>query len=160
MSDNTIILGITPSTKIIFNDEFPKLQKVNIEPYDISYSKWLPIILKLLLDAPRIYKVLKKEHQQLEQLIKEFNINVVISDNRFGLWNKQIESIYITHQLNIQAGWMSFIADKVHHYFIKKYNQIWVPDINENKNLAGNLSKNGSLKNVTYLGVLSRLEKQ
>lgn len=160
MLTNVVILGVTPTTALIFNEEFPTLKKIDIEPYIITYSKTIPLSVKLLFDAPRILKVIKKEQQQLEQIIREHQIDVVISDNRFGLYNKNVECIYITHQLNIQAGIFSFIANKIHRRFIKHFNKVWVPDFEEeNKCLAGNLSRNTSLKNIIYIGPLSRLQK-
>ena len=155
-----VILGVTKTTAIIFNEEFPTLKKIEIEPYNISYSKKIPLSIKLLFDAPRILGVIKKEQQQLAKIIKEHKIEVVISDNRFGLSNKNVECIYMTHQLNIQAGVFSFIANQIHHHYIKQFNSVWIPDFEDEKNcLAGKLSRNASLKNVVYLGPLSRLQK-
>lgn len=160
MENNGIILGITPTTALIFNEEFPELKKINIEPYHISYSKRLPIGLKLLFEAPRIIRVIKKENEQLKTIIKEEHIDVVISDNRFGLYNNDVESIYITHQLNIQAGLFSSIATKIHRNYINKFDQVWIPDYEtEKESLAGNLSRNRGLNNVIYIGPLSRLPK-
>ncbi len=156
---NKVIIGITPTTATIFNEEFPELQKVIIEPYNITYSKFLPISIKLLFDSLRILNVIKKEHQQLHQIVKEYEINVVISDNRFGLYHKNVESIYITHQLNIQADVFSGIANKIHHYYIKKFNHLWVPDFkNASEALAGDLSKHKKFANALYIGILSRLK--
>lgn len=161
MINNTVILGVTKTTSLIFDEEFPELRKIEVEPYAISYSKFLPLPLKLLLDSGRILNVIKKEKLQLANYIKEFGINVVISDNRFGLSNPEVECIYITHQLNIQAGLFSGLANKIHHRYIKQFNEVWAPDLeNENERLAGNLSGSRSLKRVKYIGVLSRLEVQ
>ncbi len=158
MEHNVVILGVTKTTELIFNEEFPELKKISIEPYDIKYSKFLPLSIKLLLDSPRIFSVIKKERLQLKQIIKDYQIDVVISDNRFGLHDKRVECIYITHQLNIKAGIFSGIANKIHHHFIKQFNTVWVPDYeDENKCLAGKLSRNKSLLNVKYIGTLSRL---
>ncbi len=158
MVENVVVLGVTPTTALIFDEEFPQLTKVNVEPYAISYSKLWPLPLKLALDTPRILRVIKKEHHQLEKWIEEYKIDVVISDNRFGLHNSQVECIYITHQLNIQAGWLSAIANQIHHRYIKQFNAIWVPDFEDEKlALAGNLSRFNELKHVKYLGPLSRL---
>lgn len=160
MTGNVVILGVTKTTALIFDEEFPTLKKINIEPYNITYSKILPLSIKLVLDSPRIFKDIKKENEQLKTIIKNNQIDVVISDNRFGLYNREVESIYITHQLNIQAGVFSFIANKIHHRYIKQFNKVWVPDFeDENKCLAGKLSRNTSLDNVTYIGSLSRLQK-
>ena len=158
MTDNVVILGVTPITALIFNEEFPSLKKVDIEPYNIRYSHSLPLSVKLLLDAPRIFGVIKRERLQLQKIVKEYQIDTVISDNRFGLYNKNVECIYITHQLNVRAGVFSGIATKIHHYFIKQFNAVWVPDIeDEQKSLAGKLSRNTFLQNVSYIGALSRL---
>ena len=160
MVDNVVILGVTKTTSFIFDEEFSELQKVEVVPYDINYSKALPVAVKLLLDAPRIFNIIKQERKQLEQIIKDYNINVVISDNRFGMSSKNVESIYITHQLNIQAGIFSPLANKIHHHYVKQFNTVWVPDFEDHTiSLSGNLSHYHSLKNVTYINPLSRLSK-
>ncbi|MBL7936532.1 MAG: glycosyltransferase [Bacteroidia bacterium] len=158
MEDNVVILGVTKTTSLIFDEEFPQLKKVDVIPYDIRYSKSLTLAVKLLADAPRIFKVIKRERKQLAQIIKDYQIDVVISDNRFGLFHKNTECIYITHQLNIQAGLFSFIANKIHHYYMAQFNTVWVPDLEDrSKSLAGELSRKNRAKNVEYIGYLSRL---
>jgi UDP-N-acetylglucosamine:LPS N-acetylglucosamine transferase len=160
MEKNRVILGVTKTTALIFDEEFPGLKKIQVEPYAISYSKILPMPLKLLLDSGRILRVIKKEREQLREIIKTHGIEVVISDNRFGLSNPAVESVYITHQLNIQAGLFSGLANKIHKRYLKRFNRIWVPDHEGDQSLAGKLSAKGSLKNITYVGPLSRLKPQ
>lgn len=159
MVNNVVILGVTASTRLILDGEFPSLKKVEIEPYNIRYSKFIPLSIKLLLDSLRISGVIKKEHKQLLQLVKDHKIDVVISDNRFGLYHPCIETVYITHQLNIKAGIWSGLANRIHHLFIQKFTKIWAPDFEEpGKALAGDLSKHPNLKVSQYLGPLSRLD--
>lgn len=156
--NNEVILGVTKTTALIFDQEFPEFKKVEIVPYNISYSQRLPLSIKLLLEAPIIFGVIQKENKQLKKIIHDYDIDVVISDNRFGLCNHSVECIYLTHQLTIQAGWFSFFANKIHNHYIKKFNQVWVPDFEEEEIcLAGLLSRNKALTNVTYIGPLSRL---
>lgn len=158
--DNVVILGVTPLTKLIFDEEFPNLQKVDIEPYSITYSKKLPLWLALLIDSPRLFRVIKKENEQLKHFITQYNIDVVISDNRFGLNNESVFSVYVTHQLNIRAGAFSFIANQIHHRFMKRFNEVWVPDFNDKaKRLAGNLSEQNDSIKVKYIGPQTRLNK-
>ncbi len=158
--NNTLILGVTPLTKLIFDEEFPGLKKIDLEPYHITYSQNQSLTLKLLLDFPRIKKVIKKENEQLKDIVKAHKIDVVISDNRLGLYNKEIETVYITHQVNIQAGSFSYLANKIHHYFIKKYTHVWIPDFeNEQQSLAGKLSHPSPFKNTSYISPITRLEK-
>ncbi len=158
VKDNTVIIGVTPSTKLIFDEEFSHLKHIEIEPYNIRYSKKLPLTLKLLLDVPRISKVIKKEYKQLKEIVKENNIDLIISDNRFGLYHQTVESIYITHQLTIQAGLFSGIANRIHHSFIKKFTKVWVPDFElEKESLAGKLSRTNFKLQIEYINPLSRL---
>lgn len=159
--DNVVILGITPQTELIFNQEFPELKKIPIQAYNITYSKAFPAWLALSLQSFKIYKVIQTENKQLREIILNNHIDVVISDNRFGLYDTNITSIYITHQLNIKAGVLSFLANLWHHHYIKKYNQVWVPDYKDkHQRLAGELSANKHLKNVSYINPLSRLTKK
>ena len=157
-TNNTVIIGTTPLTHLIFDEEFPELHKIDIVPYNIKYSNKISIIAKLLLNAPRLLKVIKTEHQQLAEIIKKHKVDVVISDNRLGLYNTKIESIYITHQVNLQAGILSKVGNFIHHSYIKKFNQLWIPDFEDPQfALAGKLSAKGKLENVKYIGPLSRL---
>ena len=159
MIDNIVILGISGSTAYIFNEEFPELKKIDIVPYNIKYSRYLPVTLSLMFDLFRIFRVIKREHAQLENIIREHKIDVVISDNRFGLYHPLIESVYITHQLTIKAGVFSGLANSIHHRFIKKFNHVWVPDFADpERSLAGELSVNTVSKHAKYIGPLSRLD--
>jgi predicted glycosyltransferase len=89
-------------------------------------------------------------------------IDVVISDNRVGLYNSKVVSVYITHQLAVKTGnWFtSKIAEGIHKYFINKFDECWVPDF-RSQTLAGELSHSAIMpKNVKYIGALSRFEKK
>jgi len=101
------------------------------------------------------------EYRWLKKIIKEHEIDAIISDNRFGLYNSKISCIYITHQLLIKTGnkFTGKIAQKIHYYFISKYNECWIPDFRDN-GLAGDLSHPETVpRNVKYIGALSRFEK-
>lgn len=154
-----VILGVTPITQVIFNEEFPELEKINVPSYNINYSARLPLSLKLLSDWPRISSVIKKEHALLDKLIAEHSIDSVISDSRFGLHSKKVHSIFITHQLFLKAPFGNFIAQNKNKKFILNFNEIWVPDYeDETKSLAGELSHGKHFHDkVSYIGPKGRL---
>lgn len=158
---NNIILGVTPLTQKIFNDEFPDLLKVNVPTYNIRYSKKLPIWLKLFLDSPKILYNIKKEHQLVEKLIKKHKINIIVSDNRFGFYSKNVHSIFITHQVFLKTPFANMFLQAINKKFILNFDELWIPDnVNESKSLSGDLSHGFHFhKNVKYLGILSRLNK-
>ncbi len=159
--NNKIIIGVTPLTQLIFDEEFPHLQKINVPAYEINYSKILPLWLKLFFSRSKILKIIEQENKLLNELISKNKIDIVISDNRFGMYSKKIKSVFITHQLFLKAPIFSALAQKINKKFILNFNEVWVPDFAENKNsLSAELSHGQHFhSNVKYIGPLSRLEK-
>ncbi|MGZ4117802.1 MAG: glycosyltransferase [Bacteroidia bacterium] len=159
--NNNIIIGITPLTKSIFDNEFPRLEKVNVPAYNIKYSPILPLWLKLFLDWPRIHSVIKNETFFLDDYVSKNKIDVVISDNRFGFHSKNVHSIFITHQLFLKTPFANTLAQDKNKKYILNFDEVWVPDFEEeNKSLSGQLSHGDQFhKNVRYIGPQSRLKK-
>lgn len=129
--------------------------------YEIKYSRSKKsFALKILLQSPGIIFSIWKENKWLKKIIKEYAVDAVISDNRFGMFSKKIPSVYITHQLTIKTGnrFTETIAQKIHYFFIKKYWKCWIPDHKE-KGLAGVLSHPAQIpSNAVFIGPLSRLK--
>lgn len=160
LKNNTLILGVTPLTKSIFEEEFPELKKIDLPAYDIKYSSVFPLWFKLGLSAPRISKMISAENKFLGEIISENKIDVVISDNRFGLYSEKIHSVFITHQLFLKAPVFENFGSKLNQNYISKFNEVWVPDFeNEKECLSGELSRGKNLfhKNIKYIGPQSRL---
>ncbi len=157
---NTVVLGKTSSTEKIFQQEFPELERVELPEYNISYSSVLPLWLKLGSQYPKILNAIKDEHELLKTYISKHKIDIVISDNRYGLYSKNAHSIIVCHQLNLKTPFFEKWSNNTHVELLKKYNEVWVPDYKEKeKKLAGELSENLFGLNCKYIGPLSRLEK-
>ncbi len=158
-----IILAVDGAVKSMLKAEFPDATFIYLPGYKIRYAKhkrWFH--LSLLMQFPKIIRLIVFENRWLKKVVKEYNINAIISDNRFGLYHSAIPSVYITHQLFIKTGngFSEAIASCMHHWFIKKYTHCWVPDFKGQKNAAGELSHPVIIpKNVQYIGCLSRFEK-
>jgi uncharacterized protein (TIGR00661 family) len=149
------------TTRRVILSEVPQVKFVYFKGYNINYSKSIPFLLKIFLQFPKILFRIIAEHHQLKKIIKENDINVVISDNRFGLWNKKIKSIYITHQIMIKCPKnlkvFEFLLYSIHNFFINKYSECWIPDNENANNLSGDLSHKYPVnKNTFYIGPLSR----
>jgi len=159
--NNRVILGVSDVNRLFFEDHFPLLQKINMPTYGIRYSKRFPLLLKLILQVPNVLRVLKNENTLLKTLIAHHHINLVISDNRFGCFSKTVKSIFITHQLNLQAPFISGLANAINRYCIQHFNEIWVPDYQEaERRLSGKLSDSSRIKTpVHFIGPQSALQK-
>jgi predicted glycosyltransferase len=128
--------------------------------YDIRYPGNGSMAVKMLVSAPRILRGISGEHSRLDRLIKEHNIHAVISDNRFGLWSRQVPCIFITHQLMIKSPFGEGLLHKLNSRYIGKYDECWIPDVEGESNLSGDLSHKYALpSNAYYIGPLTRFEK-
>ena len=140
--------------------EFPDLEIVRFSGYNIKYSKYVPMSVSMLLQLPKLLWNIKKEHETLNQIIDDYKIDGVISDNRFGLFTSKVPSIFITHQLQIQSPYFSDEIRKFNYKYINKFDVCWIMD-GEKENLAGSLSKPKLLPNNSlYIGTQSRFEKR
>ncbi len=160
LKNNTVILGVTPLTKTILELEFPQLKKIELPAYEIEYSRTLPLWIKLGLSYPRLSGIIEKEKKLLDKLIADYKIEIVISDNRFGLYSSKAHCVFITHQVFLKAPAFQNLAQSVNKKYILKYNEVWVPDHASNEtNLSGELSHGNHFhKNVKYIGPKSRLQ--
>jgi UDP:flavonoid glycosyltransferase YjiC (YdhE family) len=149
----------------LLQQEFPQLQFLKLKGYNISYAKkkWL-LPFKITVQVPKILSSIKNEHHWLDKAIDEHKIDLVISDNRFGLHSKKVPCVFVTHQLTIKAsiGWLEKMMQRMNYSYINKFNACWVPDLEGDKNVAGILSHPQNLPAVPakYLGLLSRFEKK
>ncbi len=114
----------------------------------------------MLRQLPKFKKVISDEHLAVVKIVKENSIDVVISDNRYGCWSENANSIFITHQLNLLMpkgfGWTSGLINYFLHTYINKFNEVWIPD------QRGELTFPFASKKIPkqkYIGWLSRFEK-
>ena len=145
--------------------EFPHLDWVKFEGLKVRYGDGQSQVGAMLRQLPRFLRDIWREHQRLKEIVKMYDVDMVVSDNRFGLWCKGVRSVYMTHQLMVKMPrgleWMEWGVWRFHRWFIKHYDECWVPDIEGEGNLSGDLShKYPLLKNTKFIGVLSRFSRE
>ena len=155
----TPVIASDGAALLFLQKEFPTIEFIELPPYNIGYAKNLK--WSLVLQTPQILKAIKKERQIIANYIKMNSLCGIISDNRFGVRNKQVPSVYITHQLTVLSGLTTVVTSKIHQRIIKKFDECWIPDNKEQPNLSGELSKFSDKSiNVKFIGILSRLKKE
>lgn len=143
----------------LLREEFPSLQYFELPSYDIRYPS-KNMFWNILVQSKNIFNTVKKEKNKTKNIVLQYNIDLIISDNRFGCLAAKCKNVFVTHQLFIQTGFLvtNILAKWVNHYFIRKFDEVWIPDVATEPSLAGKLS-HGRLDNLPtcrYLGVLSR----
>jgi hypothetical protein len=119
---------------------------------------------KLLIQIPSILRSVKEENNWLKKQVARHGFDVVISDNRYGLYHEKVFSVFITHQLRIKSSlgkWSEDALQKWNYKLISKFNECWIPDEKEENNMAGELSHPAKLPSIPlkYIGSLSRFKK-
>lgn len=162
--NNQVFVAAGGAGARLLKTEFPQLTILDIPSYNITYpkkGKWF--LWRMLFQLPAIYRFVKRENRWLRSIQAKMKFDRVISDNRLGLSHPDVQSVYITHQLQIQTGnkLTDRIAQKLHYHYIEQFHECWVPDYEGKNNLAGDLSHPAVLPNVPvkYIGPLSRFEK-
>ena len=159
----TVLLAGSGTSFAFLKKEFPRLEAICFPSLSVRYSSSDSQTIAMLRQLPSILYRIVKEHVLLKRLVKKYRIQTVISDNRFGLWHKRVECVYITHQIMVKMPPRFRFAERfvcsLHKFIISQYDVCWVPDIAGEENLSGDLSHKYPLpKNAVFVGWLSRFE--
>jgi uncharacterized protein (TIGR00661 family) len=160
----TVIIACNSTQKALLTREFPELTYVHLAGYNLKYGKnrWGTMV-RIILQTPKILIRINNEKSWLNIFLKSQPVDCIISDNRFGLYARNVPSVFITHQLYIKTG-LGKVADRLVQWLnyrrINRFSTCWVPDRKGTKTLAGRLSNPDTLPAipVQYLGGLSRLK--
>ena len=149
----------------LLKKEFPALTFVRFPGFSVVYPDGNRIAWKIMSQIPNIVVAIFREHRELKILLHDVTIDAVISDNRFGLFSKQVPCIFVTHQIGIampkRLQWAARIVYYLNKMMIGKYAECWIPDYAEEDNLSGKLSHYYPLpKNASFIGPLTRLKRK
>ena len=102
-----VVLGGDGDSLILLRKHFPQLRYTYLAPLNLRYSTGNRQVLAMLKALPKLILWSVNDHSMLRAILREEHFDQVISDNRFGFYNKQVECVYITHQLHIMLprGW-------------------------------------------------------
>ena len=174
-----VILGGDGESLTLLRRHFPKQRYVCLASLNLRYGKGGSQVWAMVKALPKLALWAYKDHVMLQSLLREEQIDMVVSDNRFGLYTSSPRhggteggfplTIYITHQLHIMLPkgwrWLEPLVARMHARIYTRYNKVWVPDYEEpEKSLSGELGhpqksfvhRTSSLCTLSYIGPLSR----
>ena len=163
INNRVILAGDGESLKLL-SEQFPTLKKIELPSYNVKYGKG-SMVKETLFLVPQYIKAIREEHKLLKTLVIEHAIDLIISDNRYGLWSDNVPSVFIGHQIAILPPkfftWGRKTLFNLHMQFIKKFDALWIPDFkDEQNNLSGSLSHKYTFPMQTdYIGPLTRLKR-
>ena len=155
------ILASDGTALALLQKEYPNLTTLELPAYNIQY-RGNNMMLTMGAQLPKIINAIFLEQKAIKKIVQDQQIDIIISDNRYGVFHKNCRNIFMTHQLNIKIpnSILENIVAGVNHRLIRRFDECWVPDYSKAPRLAGTLSENSGLPMVKYMGSLSRMKKE
>jgi hypothetical protein len=150
--NNTIIIACSASQSSHFQYVLNGLpiQYVPIDDYSFTFTGKGNWMFDTIRSYPKLRKELKMDRKHVDQIIEKFNIDLLISDHRYGFYSSKIPSIFLTHQIHLPVPWYAKFVQKFHQNHLNTFTNVWILD-NDKNELAGKLSvKNAN--NQSYIG--------
>jgi uncharacterized protein (TIGR00661 family) len=154
-----VIIASDGTALDLLKKEFPQLISIRLPAYNVTY-RTSNMLWNIGTQVFKIAFAMVREWFVLRRLIKKYGIDAVISDNRYGCWSMQVPTVFMTHQINIKIPnrFLQYFVNLFNHFSFRLFNQLWIPDIENEPNLAGELAHNHSLAKAKYIGILSRMK--
>lgn len=139
-------------------ERFPDSLHEELPGYHIHYGR-SGALISVFWQLPKLRRMIGKEHQVLKGLVKKHRPVGIISDNRLGFYHRDVPSVYLTHQLKLMLPFARTFASGIHHRFIRKFDECWVPDFSGDRNLTGEITRAQDPGIPTrFIGPLSRFQ--
>lgn len=153
-----VIIASDGAAGELLKQEFPVLPYLELPSYDIqqpvraSYLHWL-------LQFFKMRKARDEERKVVREIMRTYDIQYIISDNRYGAYHEETPSFIITHQLRLATPWpTNIIPNQIIKRWVGKFNACWIPDYKPPDAIAHGLHADLTLGTpIEYMGLLSRL---
>ncbi len=162
LSHFTVLIGTSGLSGKLLEEQFPELQFIQLPSVRITYSKGNSQLLAMARQLPRMFFLLRKEHRIIQQIILDRHVDILVSDNRYGLYSRHAYTILVTHQpspvLPSIVRFLELPIGILLRFIINRFDECWIPDVaDRKKSLSGSLSHRFRLPaNTRYIGLLSR----
>ncbi|MFK8010258.1 MAG: glycosyltransferase [Saprospiraceae bacterium] len=148
----------------LLKKEFPELPIFQLPAYNITY-RTSNMMWDMAWQFPKMMRAIAHEKKGISKIVEKEKIDIIISDNRFGVFSQKTYNVFMTHQINLPIPIPLFrqIGNWLNRKMIQRFDECWIPDFEKKPNLSGKLSHgNFKLNNTTitkYIGSLSRIKK-
>jgi UDP:flavonoid glycosyltransferase YjiC (YdhE family) len=162
---HVILAGSGRSAELLRNT-FPALRFVSIPCHTVHLGPGKHSYFQLVLQLPALVLSVFREHRMTRRIVRQEAVDIIISDNRYGIRTKKAFSVLITHQVSpvlpAVFRWLESPLYLIIRGLIQRFDRCWIPDYADPAvNLSGRLSHRYKLpSNAQFIGVLSRFTHQ
>ena len=155
---NTVIIACNKEQKQLFVSYFPELIYEALDGYNLRFSGKGNWAWDLLKQRGRFLGAVRNEEKLARDLCYKHDIELVVSDHRYGFRAEEVPSVFVTHQLHLPIPKLAFFVQRWHEKQLQKFTSLWVLD-DKNSSLAGKLSRPLGHPDLNYIGWYSRFER-
>ncbi len=131
--DCRIILAGSGQSLELLRQQFPDCETIDLPSFSPRISGGRFQWLEIAVQTPTFLWNIWREHRQTSQIAKRVAPDLIISDNRYGVWATEIPSVIITHQLHPHIAtraprWAERLLSAIICRMIRKFDTCIVPD--------------------------------
>ena len=160
--DHQVSIASSGAALALLQAECASVPYFELPPYRIAY-RYSSMPLNAAAQLFPALRTIRLEYQHIQKIIRQNNIDGIISDGRFGCYHPAVKSIWLAHQLQIQhtvPPIQKTVNFFYHQYIRRRFDEVWIPDFEGYESLSGQLSTPISGINHHYTGPLSRFNKR
>ncbi len=146
----------------LLSADFPDLPVRHLLSFSPRLSGGRCQWLQIAFQTPEFLFRVWREHIEVEKISSELKPDLIISDNRYGVWSRSCRNVFITHQFHphiapVAPRWAERFVSTILTFFVRKFDACLVPDVAFGA-LSGDLSVPVPKDVVAHcVGVLSRM---
>lgn len=163
-----VTIAACGNARSVLEQEFPSCPSREFPDYSVPFSASSLFLARFIASFPQLLRGVARERRNLASLLAEKQYDLIISDNRLGVYSADVPSLFISHQLHFhlpQALWPLELASiGLNSYLHEKYDRVIVPDNPPGpRSLGGKLSRaetDATRDRAYYAGILTSMRVQ
>jgi len=166
--DHEVTVAACGNAKTVLEHEFPGIRFIEFPDYPAWYSGNRFFLPKFVASFPFMFKALAAERRNLGPILAKDRYDLIVSDNRLGVYSSEVPSVFISHQLHYHLPWMLWPAElcaiAMNGYLHEKFRHVIVPDNPPGPaSLAGKLSRpetDETKSRAFFSGILTSMKQR
>lgn len=163
-----VTIAASGNARSVLQQEFPGCASLDFPDYSIPTSANNLFLARFALSFPDLLRGISEERRNLAAILADKRYDLIISDNRLGVYSDRIPSLFITHQLHyhlpLPAWPIELLGVWLNGFLHERFSRIIVPDNPPGPlSLAGKLSRADTEMTRTrtyYAGILTSMRKR
>ncbi|MBN1883306.1 MAG: hypothetical protein JW885_14150 [Deltaproteobacteria bacterium] len=147
--------------------EYPDFDFYHITDYPSPYTAEGFSVARVVALYPVMFRNIMRETRLVRKIIRREKYDLVISDNRFGIHDERVPSLFISHQIRYSVpGYVEWV-EKTSEWFNARYHSNFdriiipdnPPDVLPLSGKLGRADQDVTKRKAYYAGILSSIEK-